>query len=289
MSKIPRVIHQIWFQGKHELSEKYLSFQRTWKDLPGFNYEFWDSDRIDCIVGKDKVWSDIYYSFPTMIQKIDFAKYLILYLYGGIYVDMDSFAFLDSNLRIENLLKRKKKQDLIVFTHNTPQSTVTINKFMGLYGAMIINNAVIFSSARNEKMKKIVDACISAQKRWRKNLVSVQLRCLVTTGPIVFTNCIRTIPNWKEFTLSHDIFEPYTTIELTRLSQAYKEWKRTHITLMNEYDNLMMFLQQHREMNDTIAIHVLDLSWFKNSKNNWKFRIFGSLQKTLDRLHIPIK
>ena len=28
-----------------------------------------------------------YNAFPLMIQKIDFAKYVILYHYGGIYID----------------------------------------------------------------------------------------------------------------------------------------------------------------------------------------------------------
>jgi mannosyltransferase OCH1-like enzyme len=198
-----------------------------------------------------------------MIQKIDFAKYVILYLHGGIYIDMDVFAVGTGLLHqlTDNGL------NFIVFEHNTPSITITMNKFMGLKGNKLINNAVICSSKKNENMKKIIDACCFAQLDWKKNMVSLQLRCLVTTGPVVFTNCIRRFPDWEKFCFPAKTFEPYTTLEMVNLST---DTSSTHL--------FMRHLMEGANMEDVIGIHVLDLSWFKNGKQNWKFKSYSSLQ-----------
>jgi hypothetical protein len=285
--QIPRVIHQIWFQGSPNLPEKYRKFQQTWKETTGFKYEFWDAERIESLLVYDNKWKETYHSFPTMIQKIDFAKYLILFVHGGIYVDMDAFAFPDTNVRLEDLLTAKKNVDFLVFQHNTPSGTVTFNKCMGLVGMKIINNAVIFSTRNNKKMKLIILSCMQAQKRWKRKCLSLQLRCLVTTGPIVFTNCVRSIPGWKECMMPYKMFEPYTTFEMENMFPLYKKWKKLQENQvnqdnqekdeLNEWEKLILFLSTQRDMEGTIAVHVLDLSWFKNGKDNWKFKTFRSL------------
>ena len=86
---IPKIIHQIWFQGESEIPPHLNEYRRTWKELnPEFKMMFWDKERIEFLVNKTE-WSDVYYSSPLMIQKIDIAKYIILLEYGGIYIDID--------------------------------------------------------------------------------------------------------------------------------------------------------------------------------------------------------
>jgi len=272
MENIPRLIHQIWFQGSHSLPEKYKAFQSTWVYQDGIEYRFWEERTINALFASfGGLWEEIYHSFPTMIQKIDFAKYVILYSYGGVYIDMDVFAvkkltdFMESNIGV----------DFLTFQHNTPCITITMNKFMGLEGNKIINNAVIFCSSRNERMKKIINTCCSAQEDWKKDLLSKQLRCLVTTGPIIFTNCIRTFPDWNKYVREAEIFEPYTTLEMTKLSKPSDDVSIES----NDYMKLMDYLISCKDMQKVYGIHVLDLNWFKNGKNNWKFRAYRYIQK----------
>lgn len=272
-SKIPSNIHQIWFQGKNEIPRKYLEFSKTWVHQQSHTYNFWDSTSIDALFSSkqiDPLWRSVYHGFPTMIQKIDFAKYVILYMFGGVYIDMDVFAVRDLSF-MSDLLSKK---DFIVFQHNTPCITITMNKMMGLQGTKLINNAVIFSSRRNEKMRIIINTCCAAQLHWRKNLFSLQLRCLVTTGPIVFTNCIRQFEDWESYVMPAEMFEPYTTLEMTKLSDYFNNEQ-----IEVDYDKVIKFLISHKDMSRVVGIHVLDLNWFKNGKNNWKFKAYRSIQK----------
>lgn len=266
---IPKTIHQIWYQGQSQIPSKYRAFMKTWTDQQDLRYEFWDEKRILNVVPKE--WMDIL-SVGKLIEKIDFAKYVILYLFGGVYVDMDLFAIQE----ISPFLQQNSSKDLIVFTHNTPKITIVVNNLLGLHGRMIINNAIIFCTKGNPKMLNIISACIASSKK-NHLLISNQLRCLVTTGPIMFTNEIRKMKGWKDFTMSQDIFEPYTTLELTKLCADVGKWSHDGLVDEKEYENLMYFLANHKPIPNTFGIHVLDLNWFKNGKNNWKFVIFKKI------------
>lgn len=88
---IPRIIHQIWFQGENQIPAKYRPYQESWKkNHPQWQYRLWDQKQIEALV--DHSSADIqqtYHDLPLMIQKIDFGKYVILQKYGGVYADMD--------------------------------------------------------------------------------------------------------------------------------------------------------------------------------------------------------
>ena len=90
-NKIPKIIHQIWFQGQKELPAKYIPFQQGWKDIHNeFKYILWDESKIASLLYKKYPWYyQIWSSLPYMIQKIDSAKMFILHEYGGVYADMD--------------------------------------------------------------------------------------------------------------------------------------------------------------------------------------------------------
>lgn len=266
---IPRIIHQIWFQGHENLSEKYKIFQKTWKNQDTFEYKFWDSESISLLLQNHPEWLELYESYPSMIQKIDFAKYVILCFFGGVYIDMDVFAI--KNLK-DFMDTRVYNRDFIVCEHNTPCMTLTMNKLMGLDGTKIINNAVIFSSRDNIRIKAIITGCQQAQKNWRKNFTLSQLRVLITTGPITFTNSLLQFPDWKDCLIKPYVFEPFSTLEMVKLQDVFKECDEN-------YTQYMQDLQSVRNMPETFGIHILDLSWFKNGKKNWKFRTFRSFQK----------
>ena len=89
---IPKIIHQIWFQGEENIPEHLKAFHKSWIDInPKFEVKVWDEKSIQEVLVKfnDKETTDMYNNYVYMIQKIDLAKYVILYMYGGIYIDMD--------------------------------------------------------------------------------------------------------------------------------------------------------------------------------------------------------
>ena len=79
---IPKIIHHIWFQGEKNIPSEYPDYRKSWKIFnPTYQYEFWDECRINNLITNDyPEYLEKYLKF-NMIQKIDMAKYCIIYKY----------------------------------------------------------------------------------------------------------------------------------------------------------------------------------------------------------------
>ena len=70
-------------------------WSETWKHHhPSWHYRLWDEAKI--VQMMEKHFSDFLETFNSLdavIKKIDFSRYFIMFLYGGVYVDMDFEAF----------------------------------------------------------------------------------------------------------------------------------------------------------------------------------------------------
>ncbi len=83
---IPKVIHYCWF-GRNPLPKLALTCIESWrKYLPGYEIKEWNEDNFD--VDQIPYTRDAYqakkYAFVS-----DYARYWILYRYGGLYFDTD--------------------------------------------------------------------------------------------------------------------------------------------------------------------------------------------------------
>ena len=273
MNKIPKKIHQIWYQGLEAIPEKYRLYSNTWRLESDFEYVFWDKSKIENLINCfPKFWS-VYDSFPTMIEKIDYAKYVILYVLGGIYIDMDVFSV--------NSLKRffdvYDDRDFIAFEHNTPFFAMVSNKVLGLRGQKMMNNAVIASKDKNQACLKLIQACAKKNQKWATNFISNEMRCLVTTGPIAFTNCINKLvekkPDLDIEILEATMVEPFTTFEIADLLLEFSNKglvAHTGTEIMNHFIDLG---KKKGVLQISIGIHMSDLNWFVNGKNDWKFKL----------------
>lgn len=84
--KIPKVIHQIWI-GQKSCPKKLMD---TWKEKnPDFEYKFWNEETLKDITFEcqDKI-----NSMEELCGKADIMRYELLYKFGGIYIDADSFC-----------------------------------------------------------------------------------------------------------------------------------------------------------------------------------------------------
>jgi mannosyltransferase OCH1-like enzyme len=86
---VPRVIHQTWKDA--EIPRKWLPYQESWRERnPGWEYRFWcDADNRRLIAERHGWFLPVYDAFPRDIQRVDAAKYFILYTFGGVYADLD--------------------------------------------------------------------------------------------------------------------------------------------------------------------------------------------------------
>lgn len=112
---IPKIIHQTW---------KTLDIPEQWKDAvelcktinEEYKHIIWSDEMMENFVKKEYPdFFDIYMSYIHDIQRCDSFRYLVLYKYGGIYLDMDIVC----KKNLDSLLK----YDLVISNSaNTPSS-----------------------------------------------------------------------------------------------------------------------------------------------------------------------
>jgi inositol phosphorylceramide mannosyltransferase catalytic subunit len=91
-AKIPRIIHQIWLGSP--FPEKYRAWQRSWKQYhPEWEYRLWTDAEIEPLAQIPGFFvgnTYQYYQEATNYgERSDILRLLLLYYYGGLYVDTD--------------------------------------------------------------------------------------------------------------------------------------------------------------------------------------------------------
>ncbi len=206
---IPLIIHQIWFQGIKNIIQPYKNcFIKNIKFLENtnWNHYFWDQTRIENFIKNEysDYWN-IYSKCDILVQKLDVARYLILYHYGGCYMDMDMEILKDFKYLL-------KDNDELVFS---------LTKQLGY------NNGILFSSKNNIfwlDFLKDVDKKINLFKF--DNMLNIQF----STGPINFTSFINT--NYKDYkikSLPFKYLEPCET--------SYNTFITDEAYVINHYGN----------------------------------------------------
>ncbi len=145
MNKIPKIIHQIWV-GKNKIPKNVLEYQKTWaKYHPNWKIMFWTDENIHKL---KNINFDYIKLCKNYSEQSDYLRYLILYNYGGIYVDID-FECLQS---FNNLPIQKEK----IFLGSNFDGYPT---------------GLLWASKKNKIIKEILENIPSRLKKW-KNLNS---------------------------------------------------------------------------------------------------------------------
>lgn len=148
MEKIPKVIHYIWF-GKNEKSELILKCIESWKKyLPDWKFIEWNEKNYD--VNKSKYMKKAYeekkYAFVA-----DYARFDIIYNYGGIYLDTDV-----------ELLKP------------LPEKLLELDGFSGVESNNKIATGLILAATKNNEMiKEVIEKYDTLNFEYDKNMPTV--------------------------------------------------------------------------------------------------------------------
>lgn len=181
--KIPKVIHQIWFQGEDKIPPNLLEYHNTWIQInPDYKVLVWDQKKIENLVNEQEDWiKETYFFYKKMIQKIDFAKYVILYKYGGIYIDMDIKC-------LQSLNKTPGIADSEIIL-----SSMTTYFFQKLALNIILKKCIMTNYINNGTIMCVPDneLMLSTMKeaKYRKNLPDFfnAFHIFYTTGPLCLT------------------------------------------------------------------------------------------------------
>ena len=89
-----KIIHQIFLDiGLRPYSERddYQHYVDINKSInPDWEHILWTDDKVEkFVLTLSQDIQDMWNDFPTKFYKIDFVRYLILSVYGGVYIDLD--------------------------------------------------------------------------------------------------------------------------------------------------------------------------------------------------------
>jgi mannosyltransferase OCH1-like enzyme len=90
---IPRILHQTW--GDKPIPEKCQRGQESAKRYhPEFEYRLYnDADMFRIVREELPGHYEAFCLLPRLIMQIDMFRYILMYLYGGLYADMDYLFF----------------------------------------------------------------------------------------------------------------------------------------------------------------------------------------------------
>ena len=95
--RIPRVIHQIMAYTKtwgHDVPSQWnASYQSVLaRNVGEFEHHLWTDEKISTFIQKyePEFYKNTYVTYKYDMQRVDSFRYVLLYHYGGIYLDMDN-------------------------------------------------------------------------------------------------------------------------------------------------------------------------------------------------------
>jgi hypothetical protein len=108
---IPKIIWQTSKEPFNQLPRYAKDAAETWKNLnPEYKYIYMDDDEAKSFIlhefGED--WLEIFNSYPLGVMRGDLWRYMVVYIYGGVYADLDTLCINPIDTWIN------KKEDLII-------------------------------------------------------------------------------------------------------------------------------------------------------------------------------
>jgi len=176
---IPKVIHQIWMQGKDKVPLHLLKIQASWiKTHPDWTIKTWDENEL-ILKGKDSRWHNLIKNHDlSLIQRADVWRCMILETEGGVYADFDRFALRN----ISHLLKHDK------ICLGRSHSSITR-----------VQNSILASGPNHPGWDTIFYSIVlSLHTRTLLDDLSISFNVINTTGPIAWTRAVEKDPAYFE-------------------------------------------------------------------------------------------
>jgi len=203
---IPKVTHQIWFQGWHNLPEKYREDTEKLSILnPNWEHMKWDEEglRTECRAFSPEALIK-FDEFDKMIQKVDFGRYIVLYNYGGVSVDCDAEC-----LRPLEKVPGLDRYDLILSKNPLNRIENKVASFGFSKNMVMVNNATICCSKEHPLIKQFIEFLIKNESWNEDRVIDTQLK----TGPLITSIFFNKYLDDQEMSiLDHEIFEPWGSV-----------------------------------------------------------------------------
>tara|TARA_R110002020_G_scaffold56888_3_gene156966 strand:+ start:460 stop:1158 length:699 start_codon:yes stop_codon:yes gene_type:complete len=204
---IPKKIHQIFFNWGKPINEIELfkkSIETLKKENPEFEHKLWNEDEcLEMVKNNFPEYLYFYLKLRHNIQRVDFARFCILYIEGGFYIDLDMHCIKNFTPLLNNKLILQTNRHLI-----PKHPEFIINDFMATQKEFIFWKIVMKECVINYKEKEKIDV----YKTWKGRFV------LQTTGPRFLSRVLKkAFPKYK----------PHHVIWTKWRNELYKVMPRT--------------------------------------------------------------
>lgn len=209
--KIPKIVHQIWFQGCNNIPKKYYAnIASVRKYSPDWKYKCWSDKELyeQCLQYNDQC-AATYRNYKHMHQKMDLARYVILYNIGGMYIDMDCEVLQP----LDNIPGLDTKDIIICRSASTTVENILMTTSLN---TKVLTNGVILSSPKNIYIKSLIDDVlkVNCDTKYNPLYKNKQYCILKSTGPVMFTNIFTKYANDPNvLILDNDYFEPCFSLD----------------------------------------------------------------------------
>jgi hypothetical protein len=215
MPAFPRNIFQVWYQGcKNITKREFIENSQNWAKMnDGWNYQCVDGDFLEKACKEfSEECHKVYLQMPTMHMKIDLGRYVIVYLYGGMYVDMDAYILrpLSYSTHVSQVIDKYEKHN----RHILGLSTLKVNimeSMVYVQKSSMLNNAILFSSPHNPVLKRFIEYIIEQTPRALKGSSNTFIQVNQTTGPKIFNTFFNQPNKFKDSDIiifESTVFEP---------------------------------------------------------------------------------
>ena len=252
-NNFPKIIHQIWLQGYKNLSvDNKKKIEITKQINSNWKYILWDEIKILELINEDTNLINKYYKFIYLHQKVDFSKFVILYKYGGIYLDMDCEVVKN----LDKLVEENSQHDMII-SKLSDKVNGMINYVTCRSFDTCLNNGVILT-------KKSTDICDYLIKNFLSEcgLIENKVICIQnTTGPVIFNKLIndyiKNINISKILILPHYYLEPCIGDDCDINENTYVIHKHELSWLGNNEIQIMNYYLKNEILINNILIIIL--------------------------------
>jgi len=220
---IPKIIHQTW--KTETLPPWAIKLYNSWDTFnPGYTHYLWtDVDNRNFVKNKFPSFLDMYDNLPLTIQRVDAVRYLILYEYGGVYVDLDFECY----------------KPLTPFLESN-KSPIILSRSSNLN---VVTNSIMMSAPRQRFWLDVAHSIRGAKpKAWYEPKSYYVLR---STGPLAVQRVYNKMKDQVNIrVLDKSMFFPFTMFQKERRHMSPPEtahgahhhrctWTNEHHTVTN--------------------------------------------------------
>ena len=164
---IPKIIHQTW--KTTDIPDNWKESVNSCKTINNdYKYILWTDESMDKFVKEYyPCLHNLYKSYKYNIQRCDVFRYLVLYKYGGIYLDMDIIC--------KKKLNKFLKYDLVLAVSSNIKTSLT--------------NAFFMCVPKNPFIKYCIDYLSKNINKYQ--YFGKHLHVMYSTGPMFLTNMVK--------------------------------------------------------------------------------------------------